>query len=104
MFTDQGSVVKVQTLDQILDQIRSIKIRSNRIDLLKLDIEGSECKVLNSMLDSKIYPKVLCIEFDLYLKGKDKNGETTDTIQRLMDQGYSIMKNENWNITFIKDL
>ena len=38
------------------------------IDILKIDIEGSEIVVLNKMLDDQIYPKYLCIEFDLKLK------------------------------------
>ena len=32
----------------------------SKIDLLKLDIEGSEIDVLNQMLDDEIYPKYLC--------------------------------------------
>ena len=34
------------------------------IDLLKLDIEGAEYKVLESLLSDGIRPKILCIEFD----------------------------------------
>ena len=29
----------------------------NKIDLLKMDIEGSECDVIEDMLNNKIYPK-----------------------------------------------
>lgn len=35
------------------------------IDILKLDIEGSEVNVLNSMFNDKIYPNQLLIEFDI---------------------------------------
>ena len=35
------------------------------IDILKLDIEGSEVNVLNSMFDDNIYPNQLLIEFDI---------------------------------------
>ena len=35
------------------------------IDILKLDIEGSEVNVLNSMFDDHIYPNQLLIEFDI---------------------------------------
>ena len=35
------------------------------IDILKLDIEGSEVNVLNSMFDDLIYPNQLLIEFDI---------------------------------------
>lgn len=58
-----------------------------KIDLLKLDIEGAEIVVLNHMLDQKIYPTYLCIEFDLLLKGKDPEEETKTLILRLMKLG-----------------
>ena len=34
-------------------------LNHNNIDLLKLDIEGSEIDVLNQMLDDNIYPKLI---------------------------------------------
>ena len=72
----------------------------SKIDLLKLDIEGAEIEVLNNMLDDKIYPKYLCIEFDLLIKRKDKNGETHKLLNRLQNIGYKILHNDNWNIIF----
>lgn len=35
------------------------------IDLLKLDVENIECDVLEKMLNDKIYPKYLSVDFDL---------------------------------------
>ena len=70
------------------------------IDLLKLDIEGAENKVLNNMLDDNIFPKYLCIEFDLLFKGKDTNNETEKTIDRLIKNGYEIIVNDRLNVTF----
>jgi len=46
------------------------------IDLLKLDIEGAEIETVNQMLDDKIYPTYILIEFDLLLKNKDDNNDT----------------------------
>ena len=74
----------------------------NKIDLLKLDIEGAEIEVINQMLDDKIYPVYLCIEFDLYLQKKDKNNATRNVINRLISVGYEVLKNDNMNITFQK--
>ena len=71
-----------------------------KIDLLKLDIEGSEIDVLNQMLDDKIFPKYLCIEFDLLLKRKDFNNSTKEIVERLQKNGYKILINKNLNITF----
>ena len=76
------------------------KFNHNRIDLLKLDIEGAEIVVLHDMLVNEIYPKYLCIEFDLLLKKKDKNNETKKLIELLCNKGYKIIINDNYNITF----
>jgi hypothetical protein len=72
----------------------------DHIDLLKLDIEGAEIKVINKMLDDGILPKYLCIEFDLYLKQKDHDGSTRMLFERLEKMGYVIIANENMNVTF----
>ena len=95
MFGDTYDMVKVTTIEDIMKTHNHSKI-----DLLKLDIEGAEVKVLNNMLDNKIYPKYLCIEFDLYLKKKDVNNETQRIVDRLISEGYKILKNDNLNITF----
>jgi FkbM family methyltransferase len=97
MFTDNYDLVPVDTLKNIMNSLGHTKI-----DLLKLDIEGAENKVLNNMLDDNIFPTYLCIEFDLLMKKKDFNNETNTTIQRLLDNGYEIIVNDNLNITFQK--
>ena len=82
--------------------IKDLMLQENHqhIDLMKLDIEGAEIRVLNSMLDDQIYPNYLCVEFDLKLKGKDKENETEKTISRLKNSGYIELINDNLNITF----
>lgn len=40
------------------------QLHHSHIDLLKLDIEGAEYEVLEDMLKSKIFPTVVCAEFD----------------------------------------
>jgi len=95
MFTHEYDIVKVDTLKNIME-----KYNHEKIDLLKMDIEGAEIKVLNNMLDDNIFPEYLCIEFDLYLKGKDKLGETQNIINRLLSNNYNILANDNMNITF----
>lgn len=71
-----------------------------KIDLLKLDIECAENIVLEQMLNDKIYPKYLCIEFDLLLKRKDPENTTKKIVYRLQKEGYQLLVNDNLNITF----
>ena len=63
MFGINYDIVKVDTIKNIMNELNH-----NNIDLLKLDIEGSECDVLDKMLDDNILPKYLCIEYDLLIK------------------------------------
>lgn len=85
-----------------VDSLKNIMSYHNhhRIDLLKLDIEGSEVDVLEQMLDDRIYPKYLCVEFDLLLKNKDPNELTKKIVSRLQKNNYEILTNQNFNITF----
>jgi FkbM family methyltransferase len=51
--------VKTITISEIMD-----KHNINKIELLKLDIEGAEIEVLEKMLLDQIYPNQICVEFD----------------------------------------
>ena len=95
MFGNDYDEVEVDSIKNIMKEYNHSKI-----DLLKLDIEGSEIDVLNNMLDDKIYPRYLCIEFDLLLKNKDPNNLTQKLVNRLQDNNYKILENKNLNITF----
>lgn len=97
MFGNEYDTVKVDTIKNIMNQYNHTKI-----DLLKMDIEGAEVKVLEQMLDDSIFPTYLCIEFDLKLKNKDPQNTTNKIINRLIENGYKILVNDNLNITFIK--
>ena len=95
MFGNEYDEVEVESIKNIMETYNHSKI-----DLLKLDIEGSEIDVLNQMLDDKIYPRYLCIEFDLLLKNKDPNKLTQKLVSRLQENNYKILENKNLNITF----
>ena len=95
MFGNEYDEVEVDSIKNIMKTYNHSKI-----DLLKLDIEGSEIDVLNQMLDDNIFPTYLCIEFDLLLKNKDHNQLTQKLVTRLQENNYKILENKNLNITF----
>ena len=97
MFGQNYTTVPVARLVDLLSE-RGLSDRP--ISLLKMDIEGAEIEVLETLLEDKIYPLILCVEFDYLLKGVDKTQRTEQTIKALIDAGYTIVYNENWNVCF----
>ena len=98
MFTENYDIVEVDSIKNIMNELGHTKI-----DLLKLDIEGAENKVLEQMLNDSIYPRYLLIEFDLYLKRKDTNNSTYNINKRLLESGYRLLVNDNMNVTYKYD-
>lgn len=98
MFGSEFDIVNVSTL-----KTEMMNNGHTHIDVLKMDIEGSECDVLKNMMDDCIFPTYLCIEFDLYLKKKDSTKKTEHIINSLLKHGYRILMNDSMNITFKRD-
>lgn len=71
----------------------------DHLDLLKLDIEGAEFEVMQSMLVQQIYPKILCVEFH-------KCGEYTaaHSLMKLKNAGYVLIYQNKNNYTFVHEL
>jgi hypothetical protein len=96
---------KEYTLAQV-DCLSRILPAGQRIDLLKLDIEGAEMPVLDLLLHEAqmgltTLPRLLCVEFDAFLKGKDPGGQRTGLMMhRLAAAGYKAVHEDNWNVTF----
>jgi FkbM family methyltransferase len=67
------------------------------IDLLKLDIEGAEGPVLDSMLSDLVFPSVVCVEFD----AAEAPWTTLARIRRLRSAGYILVKVEERNYVFV---
>jgi len=100
MFGKDYDIVKVDSIKNIME-----KEGNENIDLLKLDIEGAEIEAVNQMLNDKIYPKYVLIEFDLLIKNKDPYNKTKTLINRLiLEENYNILKNDNLNITFVRNI
>lgn len=76
-----------------------------RLDLLKLDIEGAEYKVLDSVLENRLDVSVICVEYDEYFSPLDANAlsRIKGSMHRLMTYGYALICVQgNGNYTFLK--
>jgi FkbM family methyltransferase len=97
MYSNDYDNVEVDSLKNIM-----VNLGHTHIDILKLDIEGSEIVVLDQMVEDGIFPKYICVEFDLKLKNVDHKNETKIIIDKLINSGYKMIDNDNWNCLFVK--
>ncbi len=69
-----------------------------RIDLLKIDIEGAEHRVVRSMVGAGIRPTVICMEVDQPVSLRT----FWRTVRRLRTIGYILVAVDHWNLTFVR--
>lgn len=81
---DAGKAIEVE-----LKKLSSVmtELQTSHIDVLKIDIEGSEYKVIQNMLREGVHPTQLCVEFhnDFFDNGKQL---FADTLHVLKAGGY----------------
>lgn len=90
MKSDKYTTVAVKKLETIMKELGH-----SHIDLLKLDIEGPECDVLDQMLAAAIFPTYLSVDFDLGWTGerlRDRE-RCLATIDKLYKNGYTLLYN-----------
>ncbi len=90
-----------------VDRLSTIMQRNghSRLDLLKLDIEGAEYKVLDSIFADRIECTILCVEFDEYWNPLDRDWlqRIRDYVERILARGYLMIDAPgNGNYTFLK--
>jgi len=73
------------------------RLGHDRIDVLKMDIEGAEGRVLDAMNSTGIRPRVLCVEFDR----PEPPWRTRRRIRDVIAAGYALVRSEHWNYTFL---
>jgi FkbM family methyltransferase len=86
--------VSVKTLNTIMKELNH-----KHIDLLKIDIENIECDVLEKMLNDKIYPTYLSVDFDLWNHNKNR---CLEIIKKLENNGYYKIKQEGQDFSFFR--
>ena len=67
------------------------ELNHNHIDLLKIDIENIECDVFEKMLNDKIYPTYLSVDFDLFNHDRER---CIKIIEKLLSNDYKILLND----------
>jgi len=76
-----------------------------KVSLLKLDIEGTEYEVIDSLVTDGIFVDILCLEYDEVHSPKDDNYQKRikKSAQKLIKSGYLLVSVDSLsNYTFIK--
>ena len=78
----------------------------SRIQLLKLDIEGAEYRVIDSLVEDRLDIGILCVEYHVIHNDADDEfpGQIKNSVARLCKMGYALVAVEpNLNYTFVKE-
>lgn len=70
----------------------------DRIDLLKMNIEGAEDVVLGATLDAKVFPRVIALTFE----GDDALLKAGRWNARLHALGYACLGRVDWFVTYVR--
>lgn len=94
------SILKVPVKDIL--SITNDLGHSNGPDLLKLDIEGVECEVLEQIVhETHFRPTYIAVDFDTARTGPRGVQKVQATLQILKSAGYSILHSDDWDITLM---
>jgi FkbM family methyltransferase len=91
--TDRAIECRVEKLATLMR-----RLGHDHIDLLKIDVEGAEYRVLDNLIAERIFPTVLAVEFDQPMPVRD----TLSVVRRLIGCGYDLVLIDLWNYTFVR--
>ena len=79
-----------------VEDIESLMARLGHqgLDLLKLDIEGTEVRVLWDLLGKRILPRIVCVEFDGARLGRETEESAAKLTQALLAAGYALLHDD----------
>ncbi len=98
------SIVNLQKTESYFDAscrpLRAIMddLGHDHIDLLKMDIEGAEHRVIAAMLSDDVLPRIIAVEFDQPARYR----QMRHTFKLLLDSGYSLINIDKSNLTFVR--
>jgi hypothetical protein len=70
----------------------------DRVDLLKMNIEGAEHEVLEAMLAARIFPRVIIVAWE----GNDALLKAHRWTRRLRRDGYDFVGRVAWFFTYVR--
>lgn len=99
--TDSGFTAEVKRLSNIMDTLGH-----DELDLLIIDIEGAEYKVINSIVEDNLDIKVLCVEYDEVYNPLDRDyvSRIKKSLSKLRKSHYKIVASDNkGNYTLVRE-
>lgn len=90
--TDEYIEAECKTIKTVMEDLSF-----NKIDLLKLDIEGAEHEVIDHLYRARIMPKILCVEFDQ----PTSLFSMLNSIRKLKKIGFELININIFDFTFI---
>ena len=89
--------IEVESVDIVEEILKLEQLKNKKIDILKMDIEGAEVEVLQHLLDSKIYPKQLIVEYDKLASAQRQwINEVEKLHERLLGIGYKVITKDGY--------
>ena len=98
--TEEHISVNVKRLSHVMKELGH-----SRLDLLKIDIEGAEYKVIDTIIEDGLDVRVLCVEYDeCFCPLDDQYKERIAvSMNKIIDMGYHLVCVQgNGNYTFVK--
>jgi len=92
IFTDNYDLTPTDTLRNIMNDNEHYDI-----DLLKLNIIGAEIKVLENMLNENVFPRYICVYFNI--KNQTVQDNVMKILSRLQNLRYKVIANEGKKFT-----
>lgn len=89
--TSEFFVAPVRRVDRLMADLGD-----DHVDLIKMDIEGAELRVIPALIEHGPVPDVLCVEFDQ----PQPLRSLLATVRALREVGLELNKVERWNFTF----